>query len=144
MSVKRLLVRSSDILRNFKNLNCFKDKGEYMFPEKTIREIFMNTHELQNLHEVLRNKLKDRIENWYVSLFRISYFIPHFLNIWDHEKLKLVSVSYNDNSKQIILHFWIRLCTSTHNTRERSLVPTVGVSSFFNLTLLSDPPESVR
>ena len=37
-----------------------------MFPDKTIREIFMNTHELQNLHEVLRNKLKDRIENWWV------------------------------------------------------------------------------
>ena len=38
-----------------------------MFPDKTIREIFMNTHELQNLHVVLRDRLKDRIENWWVA-----------------------------------------------------------------------------
>ncbi|XP_063694594.1 FYVE, RhoGEF and PH domain-containing protein 4-like isoform X2 [Bolinopsis microptera] len=40
------------------------DEGVYMFPDKTIREIFINTHELQNLHVVLRDRLKDRIENW--------------------------------------------------------------------------------
>ena len=98
-----------------------------MFPDKTIREIFMNTHELHNLHEVLRNKLKDRIENWYVCLFCI--FLIYSAFYCDHWLRVCLMIT---NQNKISMHFWIRMCNSTLDTRVRSSVRiiTVGVSNF--------------
>ena len=46
-----------------------------MFPEPTIRAIFMNTQELHDLHKVLKENLQDRIEKWLVhTIFYLVWY----------------------------------------------------------------------